>query len=277
MKAYRNLLAGGAALAALAVGSAQAATLHCDITDNRGNAMSYTFTEALDDQKALAEVSYSRNGALTMNDKTRSPLWTVVINDNENTMSLWSRVDRGWVLAFFTNRSPNFGSATLFHNNHSVGSGHCQLVDEPTEARNPTPAPHKWDTGSNDSAPISSENGGSAYKVAVDLGTFTAKMLIDTGANGMSVEKGLADALIAKGEAHAIEPGEVQLADGQTVTEERIVIDTLSVGGRTLNNVPAGIVPDGGMMLLPFPVLNQLGSFTIDTIDNRLVFGRPVA
>ena len=102
-------------------------------------------------------------------------------------------------------------------------------------------------------------------------------MLIDTGANGMSVEKGLADALIAKREAHAIEPGEVLLADGQTVTEERIVIDTLSVGGRTLNNVPAGIVPDGSMMLLPFPVLNQLGSFTIDTINNRLVFGRPMA
>jgi hypothetical protein len=37
--------------------------------------------------------------------------------------------------------------------------------------------------------------------------------------------------------------------------------------------VIAGVAPDGADMLLGFPVLNQVGRFTIDTSAHLLIFG----
>jgi hypothetical protein len=43
----------------------------------------------------------------------------------------------------------------------------------------------------------------------------------------------------------------------------------------TLHNVRATITPANAEMLLLFPVLNQIGRFTVDSANNKLIFGRP--
>ena len=52
-----------------------------------------------------------------------------------------------------------------------------------------------------------------------------------------------------------------------------IIIDTVTIGGHVLRDVPAGVTPDGADMVLGLPVLNQIGRFTIDSVNHKLIFG----
>jgi predicted aspartyl protease len=98
-------------------------------------------------------------------------------------------------------------------------------------------------------------------------------MLIDTGATEMLVTNTLADELVAKGDAEATSDETYILANGQTDQARRIVIHKMRIGPHVLNKIVAGVVPDSAAMLLPFPVLNLIGRFTIDTANNKLIFG----
>jgi hypothetical protein len=116
---------------------------------------------------------------------------------------------------------------------------------------------------------------GSRAQVSVTLGaSFPATMLIDTGASQASVNFWVANLLLSKGEATPGAPAEVTLAGGQTTTMNTIVIGRLTIGNHSAVNVRATINPeDDADMLLPFPILNQMGRFTIDTANRQLVFG----
>lgn len=114
---------------------------------------------------------------------------------------------------------------------------------------------------------------GDHAQATVTVGDQWAKMTIDTGASEMSVVEGLAQKLLANGDATTADSGKVTLANGVMEDERRIVIKTVKIGNHELHDVPAGIVPDGTMMLLPFPVLNMVGRFTIDTVSSKLIFG----
>jgi predicted aspartyl protease len=50
-------------------------------------------------------------------------------------------------------------------------------------------------------------------------------------------------------------------------------IGTVTVGGHVLRDVRAGVSPDGAEMLLGLPLLNQIGRFTIDSANHKLIFG----
>jgi predicted aspartyl protease len=45
------------------------------------------------------------------------------------------------------------------------------------------------------------------------------------------------------------------------------------IGRHTLSNVTAGVGQGKSLNLLPFSVLDQMGKFTIDPNNNKLVFG----
>jgi gag-polyprotein putative aspartyl protease len=63
------------------------------------------------------------------------------------------------------------------------------------------------------------------------------------------------------------------IADGSTHTEASIVINSMTIGGHVLSNVPAAVVPNGAEMLLGFNVLNRVsGKFAINVANSTLDF-----
>jgi hypothetical protein len=125
-----------------------------------------------------------------------------------------------------------------------------------------------------DSVPIYPGANGRAAYVDVSLGATPARMLIGTGATAVLVTRRIAAVLIANNEAVLLPvTASTIIADGSTIQEQIISIQSLTIGGHTLHNVIAGVAPDGADMLLGFPVLNQVGRFTIDTSSDLLIFG----
>jgi clan AA aspartic protease (TIGR02281 family) len=123
-----------------------------------------------------------------------------------------------------------------------------------------------------DSVPIYPGHGYNAALVDVTLGGQTVRMLIDTGADSMSVSQSVAAALVATGEAEWGRTMTVRLADGSTVQQSTVSIRRVWLGRHLLTDVQAGVVADGGMMLLPFTVLSTIGKFAIDTHQRKLSF-----
>jgi len=120
---------------------------------------------------------------------------------------------------------------------------------------------------------ITSDNHLSEH-VTVSLGSQTVDMMLDTGAMLGTVSESIAATLIASGEANWNDDGHAILADGSKVAEKRINIHRVTIGGRTVDNVLLGVVPDGeGMMLLGMQVLRTFGKFTIDAANDQLILG----
>ena len=120
---------------------------------------------------------------------------------------------------------------------------------------------------------ITSDNHLSEH-VTVSLGSQTVDMMLDTGAMLGTVSESVAATLIASGEANWNDDGHAILADGSKVAEKRINIHRVTIGGRTVDNVLLGVVPDGkGMMLLGMQVLRTFGKFTIDAANDQLILG----
>jgi gag-polyprotein putative aspartyl protease len=128
-------------------------------------------------------------------------------------------------------------------------------------------------------------NGGDIVPIVVDHGRarvavnfadypLPQTMVIDTGASIMSVTNELAAALIERDMAYRMDQQtNICLADGACRERDQIMIRKLSIGGRTVMDVPAIMVQDNVEMLLPFGVLNQVGKFTIDSAKGLLIFG----
>jgi hypothetical protein len=131
----------------------------------------------------------------------------------------------------------------------------------------PAPAPVQGDV-------VGLVSNGRAAAVKVFFGDHSTVMLIDTGASSMSLTPEFANELVQAGEAHYTgQTIQVTLANGGVESEQEIVVDRLTIGRHSLANVQATVTGAAGMMLLPFPVLNQMGKFTIDTRNNLLSFG----
>jgi predicted aspartyl protease len=98
-------------------------------------------------------------------------------------------------------------------------------------------------------------------------------MVIDTGAEMMSVTNSVARSLYEKGEAETNgDYMSFRMADGSARTQQIIIVKSLTIGSHILTNVPASVVADGASMLIPFPVLNRIGKFTIDATNGTLTF-----
>ncbi len=100
-------------------------------------------------------------------------------------------------------------------------------------------------------------------------------MLIDTGASVMSLSLEAANILVNARVAHWTgEHMKVTIADGTSHDEPVLMVHQVRVGNHTINNVTVAITADSNAMpLLPFPILNQMGKFTIDTQAGTLTFG----
>jgi len=116
-------------------------------------------------------------------------------------------------------------------------------------------------------------NLGKAVFVQVTLGDQPALMQIDTGASTMLVTQSMAERLLSAGEADPGPEATYTMADGRRTNARQIIIHEVRLGSHILANVTAGVGSDSAAALLPFSVLNRVGRFTIDTTDNKLIFG----
>jgi clan AA aspartic protease (TIGR02281 family) len=285
-------LMGGMAAPALAD------EMTCSITDQRGNSLVYSF---YNDGPTVREISFSKNGAAQDWPPPYQPVWTVRDDPACQLRGFSSTRDPGWFLAVFTEMSPYAGHAVLAHGPVRMGDGACIVMNDPLPAPAPKPPPAQTIPtyaapvnpvgpteqarinppqaappnpppvpALGDAVPIASDAGHA--KVMVILGGVGTFMLIDTGASVMSITTAIADQLIANGGATENGQTNITVADGSTKTERSIIVKNLTIGSHTVHDIEA-CVTDHAVMLLPFPVLNQVGRFTIDTKDNLLVFG----
>jgi predicted aspartyl protease len=77
----------------------------------------------------------------------------------------------------------------------------------------------------------------------------------------------------AQGFAHEGPGVTVTMADGFEREEQTVIIDSVSIGSHVLHSVRGAVTPDGADMLLGRPLLNQIGRFTIDSANHKLIFG----
>jgi clan AA aspartic protease (TIGR02281 family) len=138
----------------------------------------------------------------------------------------------------------------------------------------PTPPPVIAKTPPvHDSVPIFSDAQGTSVSVDVILSGYPVRMVLDTGASQSVVTFNIAKSLVQAGGAHWLGQSKSVLADGQIVDIWNISINELRIGNHALRNVLAMVTKsDTAAMLLGFATLNQIGSFTIDTRAQELVF-----
>ena len=147
----------------------------------------------------------------------------------------------------------------------------CDHAVAPRQEAQPAPAPTVA-AGNQDAVPIMVDR--ERAFASVTLGSLGGViMLIDTGANVMTVAPQTADRLIARGEARDEGSAELILADGRRVTERLIVINKIQLGAHTLTDVEAAVTADKADELLPFSVLSRFGKFTLDIANRKLIFG----
>lgn len=302
MKKY---LFAGVAVFALN-GVARASDLfNCHLTDQRGNILDYTFQTGA--QGIVREISLWRNNRAMPNNHGGSSFWDVSEsrgNDaNPPYAQMTSEDDRDWSI-FFNIPAPHTiitGAATLYHKSVEIGMGYCTNLPfeiihwsfEPplttaeappaspppasSPASPPAPAPTMPEALLGDSVPLLSDE--RAALVMVGLGSQYVPMELDTGAEVMQVRQSFASRLIQRREAEQVVDADGQvvtrdfrMADGHTNSLRMLNIHTVTIGSHVLHDVSAAIVGDNAVMLLPFPVLNQIGKFTIDTANHKLTF-----
>jgi predicted aspartyl protease len=121
--------------------------------------------------------------------------------------------------------------------------------------------------------PIYLDRDGRSVRVDVTLGSLTHRMVIDTGMTGLSIPMLVAERLLLRRDAIESDDAILTLANGAKEWRRGIEIRSVRVGGRAVLNVYATVAPYPSEPLLGFPILNQLGRFTIDTIDRLLIMG----
>jgi clan AA aspartic protease (TIGR02281 family) len=173
---------------------------------------------------------------------------------------------RASLLAGFALATPAF-AANHHHSNAAVLRG----IDS-TAWADPAPPPA---TGSGINgdwvriAPI-----GAAEVVDVSFGTQWAVMMIDTGCSSMAIRREFSKMLIEAGEAVASSPTIVSLADGSERAVDTVTIFQVHIGSRIATNVRATVLDDpNAMQLLGMGALGQMGKFSLDIANSKLVFG----
>jgi clan AA aspartic protease (TIGR02281 family) len=222
----------------------------------------------------LIETGYSKDG---VEYPTHGAFWQKNVQSTGNMVFWVPEENPGYMLGYRIDGpsvpSPamlfyNYTDSTGKQNSKVLGKGQCTAAYQPaptTPAYNP-PAPTY--AGGGDSVPI--QNDGSHATITVMIGSHPVQMLIDTGASAMVLNRSIADALVASGEARwSGRTEKFTIADGSTVDQPMIILNRVMIGSHGRRNVWASVTPTG-ISLLGFPVLNAIGPFTID--GNRLIF-----
>jgi hypothetical protein len=127
-----------------------------------------------------------------------------------------------------------------------------------------------------DTPPVTDANGMINVDVVLDGYGGIVSAMVDTGCSfPLSITPTIADALLRNGGATRTQPMKTTLADGSTHGISVITIKTVSVDGRVLHDVDAGVgESEKAPILLGLGALNRLGPYTIG--DGRIVFtGEP--
>ena len=266
MKSLR-LLGAAFAAASLLVGTAiqqaRAADFQCNITDQRGNQLTYNFTPD-GSPTGMRELNMVRNGQIV---PTSGGATWMLSND-----VLWSIQDRGWGII----TSGVDGAATLQHNTYNAGIGECHHVGATIEASAPPSAP-SYSPAPNyttsDAVPITVHN--HAIHIIVTIGSNEpANMLLDTGATNSSMSPQVADRLVASEQAVELGTSEVTLADNSTREVRLVGVYSLTIGQHVLHKVLFTVTADNeGEMLLGLDTLQRIGRFSIDPANGLLTFG----
>jgi predicted aspartyl protease len=280
-----SAIAAVAALAAALPAAALAAPFHgrCEIIDNDHNDLVYDFVDASSDgtflPDAFAEKTFTKNGAVTVNNPQSSPLWSVAFTPDGMIANLWSRVDQGWRISYFTTKSPNSGQAALFSPaNKVMGAGRCFTVapegasPAPVAPTAPFARPAQTPTGAAALSP--NQFGGMTVPVSISGLPFSA--LVDTGnAFQLGLPRAVAEALVASGGGQWLDKKAASvLADGSERSERMIVVNSVVIAGRTAYGVEAVVAdsPDSPVNV-GLPLLNKMsgGKFSFD--HGVLTFG----
>jgi hypothetical protein len=101
-------------------------------------------------------------------------------------------------------------------------------------------------------------------------------MTLDTGCSDLHISNAVADWLIAHGQATVTGSRRGKQADGTITISRSLTINSISLDGHTITDVPASDgAPDQdeGSMLLGLGVLKKFGKFSIDTVGHQLTLG----
>jgi hypothetical protein len=286
MRRARNLY-GLAAVAMLLSTTPALAGTFCKLATVSGDAISYTF-DRIDSDNIWWQSRFTKNGvAYPLTD----PKWYAHWRGEYFVVSPADEPD--WSLVF--GPSPvhleGLASVTLVRGGRDMGSGACvHTTDEPVVAVTPPvpvytqpPAPVYTPTppagtpeplpgpARKDSVPIIFFDGGRSAWLDAQVGSESVRFVVDTGATESLIPLTTALRLVAKGEAELLPPRQYRIADGSSVTMERVRIHRFTIGNHVLTDVEAGA--SNGSPLLGFDVLNMVGKFTIDTRNHEIVFG----
>jgi predicted aspartyl protease len=100
-------------------------------------------------------------------------------------------------------------------------------------------------------------------------------MLLDTGAMMIQINPALAAKIVMEKQGSYGRWANFTMADGRSVKQQVLNIESVRIGNHTLHNVEASV--SEGTLLMAFPVLNAIGPFKIDTRNRELVFDSEVA
>lgn len=118
---------------------------------------------------------------------------------------------------------------------------------------------------------IYAANQGSSAMIDVLMGGQPVRMLLDTGATTCLINFDLAKKIVRDGQGEWDGTSKFKMADGTFVLAPMVMIKELRIGEHTVRNVKAG-VSDADVMILSFPVVNNIAPFTIDTRVGELIW-----
>jgi hypothetical protein len=173
------------------------AGITCNLTDQRSNVLQYSFTRG--GHGYTNEVTVRRNGATISNG---GPTWSRTFDRAHRKLVL--RQDDCFIVY---DSDTGHDQAELFHGNNSVATGVCDpdySVDNASAptigASTPAPAPEQsYSNGGVDAVPVVYQD--RSVHLVVKMGDQYVNMLLDTGATDVSINRTLAEHLVASGHA----------------------------------------------------------------------------
>ena len=169
-------------------------------------------------------------------------------------------------------------------NNSLIASTRAQCTELSSAQVNPVETP-QFNSDRNQlgvgEAAVSLRSEGGVFAVPGTInGQITLDFIVDSGASDVSIPKDVVSTLIRTRtitDADFLGSETYRLADGSTVPSQRLVIRSLKVGTKVLENVAAHIAPDAGQLLLGQSFLKRFRSWSIDNDRTALILnGDPI-
>jgi clan AA aspartic protease (TIGR02281 family) len=169
-------------------------------------------------------------------------------------------------------------------NNSIVANTRAQCTALSTPQVNPIETPQfnsdRNQVGFGEAAVSLRPEGGVFTVLGTINGQITLDFIVDSGASDVSIPKDVVSTLIRTRtitDADFLGSETYRLADGSTVPSQRLVIRSLKVGTKVLENVAAHIAPDAGQLLLGQSFLKRFKSWSIDNDRTALILnGDPI-